>query len=262
MENLTSSLSSITKALGDMPSDIGNLSNDMTNNMSQLVESINAAVKEMHDKQKESEDLRLQNQNEASTKLDNILTNVGGNVESLINQQSASSEKLVEVLKVIDDIVIRNDKSISAFKDLLDNSKGTISDIQVTSRALSEASQSLSIGAKALESNNGELKDAVSGFVEANNDSIERIRTLQTEVLEKSQKFLSQFEKLEEGIEKVFVSFNDGLEGYSDQLNVELSKSIGNYADSSKIAIEAINGLARDISESVAELAEVNSKSN
>jgi len=62
---------------------------------------------------------------------------------------------------------------------------------------------------------------------------------------------------MEVGIDSVFEKFNDGLDGYTINLNDALSGSIGKFVDSSKSAIDAINGLTRDLTESVEELTDV-----
>ena len=251
MANLASSLGDVTEALGNMPSDIKGLSEELTKNMNDLAGTISKVVKDIYNEQERSEELRKETQNEANDKLKNILDNVGENVGSLLDQQSTSAEKLAEVLETVDLVVSKNNQSIDSFRQLLTNSKETFDNIQSSSKALTEASSGLVEGAQAIRLNNKEVKEAVQFFVSENNDSIEKIRTLQSEVTTRTKEFLDQFSKMESGIDTVFEQFNEGLEGYTENLNIALSESIGQYVESSKSAIEAISGLTNDLNESI-----------
>lgn len=261
MKSLASSLGNVTEALGNMPSNIKELSSELTENMNDLANTIKIVVKDIYKEQERSEEMRKETQNEANEKLRNILDNVGENVGSLLDQQSTSADKLAEVLGTVDEIVSKNNQSIDSFRQLLSNSKDTFDNIQSSSKALTEASLGLVAGANAVQDNNEEVKEAVQLFVSSNNDSIEKIRELQHEVSSRTKEFLEQFSKMESGIDKVFEQFNAGLDGYTENLNEALSGSIGKYVDSSKSAIEAINGLTRDLTESVEELTDVMAKS-
>lgn len=262
MASLAVSLGNVTEALKNLPADIKGLSGELTSNMDELANTINVVVKDIYKEQEENEELRRQTRDEANEKLKVILDNVGVNVESLLDQQATSTEKLAEVLKTVDKIVFDNNQSIASFQQLIHNSKETFDNIQASSRALKEASSGLVEGAKAVESNNKEVKEAVQTFIESNNQSIEKIQSLQVEVNIKTKEFLDQFSKMEIGIDNVFEQFNQGLEGYTENLNDALSSSIGKYVDSSKSAIESINGLTRDLTESVEELTDVMSRNN
>lgn len=260
MAQLAITLGKVTEALESMPSDIQGLSEDLTENMKDLAETIKIVVMDIYKDQDRSEIMRKATQDEASEKLKSILDGVGKNVGSLLAQQSGSAEKLAEVLEIVDGVVAKNNQSIESFRQLLSNSRETFTTMQTSSHALSEASTSLVAGSKAIESNNKEVKEAVQTFVSSNNDSIEKIRSLQLELTSRTNEFLAQFSKMEDGIDAVFEQFNEGLEGYTHSLNDALSGSIGKYTDSSKSAIEAINGLTRELTDSVEGLTEVLSK--
>ena len=67
---------------------------------------------------------------------------------------------------------------------------------------------------------------------------------------------------MESGIDAVFEQFNDGLDGYTENLNDALSSSLGRFVETSKTSMEAINGLTENLTDSVEELSEVISKNN
>lgn len=257
MASLAESLSKVTDALGNMPGDIQGLSQDLTGNMNELSNSINDVVKGIYKEQERSEEIRKESQNIANEKLKHILDSVGDNVGSLMDQQVLSSNKLSEILSTVDGVISKNNQSIDSFRQLLTNSKETFDNIQNSSKALTEASAGLVEGARSIESNNKTVKEAVQTFVTANNENIDKIRLLQSEVNGKTKEFLNEFSKMEVGIDSVFEKFNDGLDGYTINLNDALSGSIGKFVDSSKSAIDAINGLTRDLTESVEELTDV-----
>jgi hypothetical protein len=260
MASLADSLSKVTDALGNMPGDIQGLSQDLTGNMNELSNSINDVVKGIYKEQERSEEIRKESQDLANEKLKRILDSVGDNVGSLMDQQELSSNKLSEILNTVDGVISKNNQSIDSFRQLLTNSKEAFDNIQYSSKALTEASAGLVEGAKSIESNNKTVEAAVQTFITANNENIDKIRLLQSEVNSKTEEFLNQFSKLEGGIDNVFEKFNDGLNGYSKNLNDALSRAIGNFVDSSVKASDALGGLSRELNESVSVLTEVMSK--
>ena len=260
METLTRSLSHVTEALGNMPEDIKGLSSGLTENMNDLANTIQIVVKDIYKEQERSEEMRKETQDQANVQLKGILDGVGENVGSLLEQQSISAKKLAEVLDTVDDIVSKNNDGIKSFQQLLNNSKATFENIKASSDALTDATSALMEGANALESNNKAVKEAVQSFVSENNESIDKIRSLQDEVISKTKEFLNQFSKMEDGIDNVFGQFNDGLEKYTENLSAALSEELVLFTDSTASALESISGLTEQIPESIDNLAEMISK--
>lgn len=260
METLTNSLSHVTEALGNMPSDIKGLSSDLTENMNDLANTIQIVVKDIYKEQERSEEMRKETQNQANAQLKGILDGVGENVGSLLEQQSISAEKLTEVLATVDDVVSKNNDGIKSFQQLLNNSKATFENIKVSADALTDATSALMEGANALESNNKAVKEAVQSFVSENNESIDKIRLLQDDVISKTKVFLSQFSKMEDGIDNVFGQFNEGLDAYTENLNKSLSEQLGTFTSSTTDVHSSISALTVELSDSIEQLTEVISK--
>ena len=260
MESLANSLGNVVEALNSMPKEIKGLSNELTDNMNGLANSIKVVVEDINKEQQLSEKIRNEAQDKAHDKLQGVLEKVGEKVGGLLNQQSENTEKLVELLASLDGIVETNNQSIVSFRELITQSKETLENFEVTSKALVESASGLKEGAKAVQENNREVKEAVQTFVAANNESIENIQNLQTDIIRRTTEFLNEFSNMEQGIDTVFENFNNGLDGYTTNLDEALSGSIGKYVESSMSAIDAIKGLTNDLTEAVGELTVVLSK--
>jgi hypothetical protein len=260
MENLAKQLGGLAESLKVLPAEIKSVSSSVSENMSTLTKTVNTIIENINKSQEESEEKRKNVQDEAAKNLQNMLKSMGGNMQDLINSQSQGAEKLNILIAQIDSVVDKNNNSINSLDNLLTNSKNLFEKLNDSSISLTQATKSLQIGAKAVEDNNTMIKDTVNDFVIKNNQSIEKLINIQDEITKKTKLFLDDFGKFENGIEKVFESFNTGLINYSDQLENSLQKTAGSYIDKSSAAIEAISELTKELSEGVESLTDVLTK--
>ena len=275
IDSVKIAVESLTSAVGDVVNKINESQQDNENQIKsiqdqsihnieestgKLTEAVEAAMGRVNKEQLESEEKRLAIQNEATNKLENVLTSVQNNFDSFIVAQQKGSQKLTDIIREVDSILGKNNSTLEQFERVLSNSKEMTERLENGSKSLFEASTSLKVGARAISDNNEAVKGAVTEFVTKNKETLLSLSNIQNEISVKTRDFLTDFGKFENGIEKVFDSFNSGLSGYSDELEKSLNDTAGSYMNKSNEAIKSIGNLASELNEAIEDLSEVLSK--
>jgi ABC-type transporter Mla subunit MlaD len=251
MKELATKLANVASSLDTLPQEIKTVSNNLNQDMSQLSNSIKDVVGKFFDEYEQGSIERQKIQAANNIEFEEILSKVSSNVNDIIRQQELNSDKFSEVVNQMNEMTEQNKSNIVLFKDILESSSDIYQKIDSSSQNMNKVSEILNSSSNSLSSNSDKLGANIQSFVESNSESIEMIRQLQIEVQERTESFLQNFSKMESGIENVFDQFNTGLNGYSSNLNAELSKTIKEYAEQTQKATGSIGTLAAQIRDSV-----------
>lgn len=273
--NVKTAVESLTGAVGDIVNQINEsqqanenqiktIQEQSINNIEQstgkLTEAVEAAMARINQEQLESDEKRFAIQAEATNKLEKVLTSVQNNLDLFITAQQKGSQKLTDIIEEVDSILGKNNSTLEQFERVLSNAKKMTERLEEGSKSLFEASTNLKDGARAINDSNLAVKGAVTEFVTKNNQSLDKLSNIQEVISVRTKNFLSEFSQFEDGIEKVFNSFNSGLTNYTDELEKSLSETAGKYMDKSSAAIASIGDLTSELNEAIEDLTEVLAK--
>jgi methyl-accepting chemotaxis protein len=256
MKELATQLQNILTGLKDMPK----ASEEMAGQLDKLMLGVEKLVSRLAVKVGAQAAGIGEKTNDIVASIDTSISTIINRVEDLSNGQEHLANTIGMVVEEANNLVVNNKQGLELFGDVLAESQDTVKTLKETSDYFNTAAKSLNIGAESVEQNNTKVLEAVDKFVSANSKSIDEIRALQEKVSQQTGDLIQEFETLQSSVKKTFENVNDGLGAYTDGLNDSLSTTIGNYADSSKGAIEAINSLASELNDSIESLSETLSK--
>jgi len=261
MEGLAQKLSIAAEALGSLPNDIKGISNSLKDDISNISDSVSQVMGKMFSDQEQTLEKRREIEQKSNEELSEILNSISSGLKSQLNQQELSSDKFKDLIFEMNTMTVENKKIIDSFTGMIRESRHIFKKLENSTSSMETVSTYLNIGSESIKDNANKLNESVSSFVTENSATIDKIQRLQNDIQENTNSFLSQFEKMEGGIQNVFGQFNKGLESYTTNLNNTLSSSLGSFVDKTKDSIEALNSLTTELNDGIEYLSETINKS-